>query len=588
LGVGYYLVLLEVTDPTHPIVLGKSEAMPGEITGIQVLGTTAYLTYQGDRGGLVILDVANQQQPVKTATIELGTAANGLAVVYGKAYIAGGDDGLQVVDVLNRDAPSLMVTKKISTSTVNRVMVQDGYVYLAAGSAGLQILDSDDLEDIAGSLPTTQAVQLDVNGNTVFVADENEGLLIVDAADKENPSKVASENAFGGIEDMKRSGNFAYVVDGDGKLCSVDITNIQNPGSPACLDADNFYSSLIVSGATIFAAAEYDGLLSIIDISETGEMQVSGSYLTPAYGQSSTISGNDLFASQDGNSFAILDISNPAETRLKNVFRTSQGIAIEDAFIVNNTAFLAILGPGLEIVDLSDPDNPQLIGEYLYSGNEFGYASKIIVSGSYAYVAAAFGSFHGVYVYNVSDLHHPRPAAAYQSAGYPNDMARKDQTLYLADGSGGLEILNIANPPGITLINKYVDMTSVEGISITGNYAYIADEFNGLAILDISNPYSLSVLGIYNTVGMANDVEVSGTHAYVTEWDQGLEVIDVADPTHPVQFGYYDTPGSANQVSVKNGQIYLSDSEGGILILTDDNLQQGELQYHVFLSFMMR
>ena len=94
--------------------------------------------------------------------------------------------------------------------------------------------------------------------------------------------------------------------------------------------------------------------------------------------------------------------------------------------------------------------------------------------------------------------------------------------------------------------------------------AYVADYSGGLEIIDVSNPTSPVRLGGYRTSGSAQDVAVSGALAYVADVDAGLQVIDVSDPTSPVRVGGYDTSGLAFGVAVAGNRIYVADAEKGL------------------------
>lgn len=75
---------------------------------------------------------------------------------------------------------------------------------------------------------------------------------------------------------------------------------------------------------------------------------------------------------------------------------------------------------------------------------------------------------------------------------------------------------------------------------IVGTFAYVADGSSGLQVLDLANPTSPVIVGSFNTPGFAYDVAVSGTHAYVADGTGGLQIIDVSDPANPAFVGKED------------------------------------------------
>ncbi|HQT96148.1 MAG TPA: hypothetical protein PK435_16090, partial [Thermoanaerobaculaceae bacterium] len=70
-------------------------------------------------------------------------------------------------------------------------------------------------------------------------------------------------------------------------------------------------------------------------------------------------------------------------------------------------------------------------------------------------------------------------------------------------------------------------------VVVVGTVAYLADGDGGLVLVDVANPAVPMQLGAYDTAGIAWDVAVSGTLAYVADYDVGLTIIDVANPAAP-------------------------------------------------------
>src|SRR5439155_5271768 len=86
--------------------------------------------------------------PTALSFVSIPGFANHVAVRGNVAYVAAGSAGLQIVDVTNRSAPSVVASvplpKNASGNSIgngNRVKVFGNRLYFAAGSAGLQIFD---------------------------------------------------------------------------------------------------------------------------------------------------------------------------------------------------------------------------------------------------------------------------------------------------------------------------------------------------------------------------------------------------------------------------------------------------------------
>ena len=70
--------------------------------------------------------------------------------------------------------------------------------------------------------------------------------------------------------------------------------------------------------------------------------------------------------------------------------------------------------------------------------------------------------------------------------------------------------------------------------------AFVADGSGGLQVVDISDPASPGIVGSVNPAGSQMDVAVQGDFAYLASDDWGLQVVDVSNPALPVERGYVD------------------------------------------------
>ena len=75
----------------------------------------------------------------------------------------------------------------------------------------------------------------------------------------------------------------------------------------------------------------------------------------------------------------------------------------------------------------------------------------------------------------------------YDTAGYPNSVTISGNYAYLADGGGGLVIIDIEDRANPTLTGSYDTDGYAEAVTISGNYAYIADGYGGLVILGLDS-----------------------------------------------------------------------------------------------------
>jgi hypothetical protein len=124
-------VVIEISDPAHPRVVGETEQyIPALPNDLAVFG---HLVYGTSWAGLLVIDVADPAHPVVLSrTADRGADANGIAARNGYAYLAG-SAGLQVADLSDplfpRDSGELYVGV-----AYRDVAVSGSYAYLVGGA----------------------------------------------------------------------------------------------------------------------------------------------------------------------------------------------------------------------------------------------------------------------------------------------------------------------------------------------------------------------------------------------------------------------------------------------------------------------
>jgi hypothetical protein len=160
---------------------------------------------------------------------------------------------------------------------------------------------------------------------------------------------------------------------------------------------------------------------------------------------------------------------------------------------------------------------------------------------------------------------------SYDTPGSANDIFVAGDYAYVADGSSGLQIINISDPSIPTLTGSYDTQHYASGVFLVGNCAYVVDDFAGLQIINISNPSSPTLVGSYDTPGFAFGVFVTGNNAYVADDICGLQIINISDPSSPTLVGSYDTPDCAFGVFVDSNYAYVADLGSGLQIIDISN-----------------
>ena len=80
------------------------------------------------------------------------------------------------------------------------------------------------------------------------------------------------------------------------------------------------------------------------------------------------------------------------------------------------------------------------------------------------------------------------------------------------------------------------------GVVVSGRYAYVADGTGGLRVINVLTPTAPYQIGVYTTTvptATAYGVTVLGDYAYVAQGAAGLAIVNIHTPTLPTQVGVY-------------------------------------------------
>ena len=109
------------------------------------------------------------------------------------------------------------------------VAVSGGYACIADDEEGLQVIDVSmpDAPEIVGTVSIPgDAQDVIISGNYAYVTTGSDNIQVVDISAPETPAIVGSLDTPGSAEGMDVSGSYMYVADGDEGLKIVDITNL--------------------------------------------------------------------------------------------------------------------------------------------------------------------------------------------------------------------------------------------------------------------------------------------------------------------------------------------------------------------------
>ncbi len=553
---------VNVSNPASPTLTGQSPTS-GVIYDLKVVGNTAFLA--DGLNGIVIYDISTPSNPVVLGGLDTPGEAVGIDIAGNYAYIADKSGHLRVVDISDPTNPTEVASTTEPVEAIG-VAVQSNYVYVA-GPTSLVIFD------ISNPAAPTKVGTYSDNSSCIFVSGNyaytggyvpfgSQTFDVINISDPTAPTRVGRTTLTAGVNDIYVVGSLAYVADGTAGLVTVNVSNPSNPSVVSTVATVGSADRVWADANYGYVAAEEGGLRIFDVMSNPGYPVQVGVHVTPDIARDVTVEtafSPPLACLADGvYGLVIFDGSDPVNLPIYSYSNTPGDLTGVNTYL--DTLFAADGDSGVATYNITIPGVPLELGRLVTAGR----ANDVIHYNDSLMIVAA--GDNGV---RVIDYRAPfTEIGFYDTPGQASGLFCRDTLLYVADGTGGLEILNMANPASPTLVGSGSGLDDAQGVWVSGNYAYIADYggATGIHCFDVSNPASPSDVGSEGT-GPAHDVIVAGDYAYLAAYN-GLFVFDVTTPGSFLGAGFYITTDHAWGIDVvQDTLIYLAAGHAGLWVL---------------------
>jgi hypothetical protein len=562
----------DIADPDAPVILGSAE-LPDGGTSIAVQGGFAYLlTCCDEPRQLLVLDVSVPQHPTILGSVGVSAhEANGVAVRGGYAYVAAGAAGLLVVDVSDPRAPRIVATAN-TPGSASAVALDETRAYVADYTS-LVVIDISNPED-----PEIEAVMPDpvpggfcdvaVSGDFACVATSTvnsycHGLVTVDISDPRFPEPIGcvtlTETSDFNPETARVAlvGTLACVAAESEGLQLIDVANPRSATIVGRVDLSSV-GELTIAGTHGYVASRDDGL-QVVDVSDPSAPQAVGSAALPGYCYSAAVAGEQLLATggydlggcDSGGYLQVFDISVPARPRPQgSVDLSGCGWRVAGA-----GRYAAVLDwgetPYFRMIDISDPQDPQIVGSLALPGSP----CDIALSGNYAFVADGCA---GLLAIDITDPSRLRIAASSKIQNFCAQAVGTFGGLACVALSSGIQVVDISEPGVLRTVGLTYLSWSPSGVTMQGTHAAIADEDMGIQIIDLSTPSNPRIVG--SVSGSARDVQAANGYLYASCYRRpgeyyGFEVLRApCEPTGGDGEGASVSEGTAGASGVRTLQ----------------------------------
>ncbi|MFW9923065.1 MAG: hypothetical protein ACFFDW_07220, partial [Candidatus Thorarchaeota archaeon] len=276
-----------------------------------------------------------------------------------------------------------------------------------------------------------------------------------------------------------------------------------NPEIIGHYDTEENARKLALQGTTLFVADEADGVI-ILDVADpTHPIFVDRINVGPIVWDVD-LYGGILVVGSDAGLHTYRISCGWGLTDISNSYFSSVNCHAKDVQIQGNYAFVAAGSEGILSFDISDPTEPVLLDQDIYSAPA-DYRS-IEIKDTIAYICD-YGSGNGFYSYDISN---PSDLKFLDNIYFSQatDSTIAGDVAYIADGSAGVYVLNISNPTNIPSSISFFDIfTNVTSVWAQGPLLYVVDNVNSAGYTNC--------LYIYDMTDILNEVQISAT----MRWD---------------------------------------------------------------------
>ncbi|MCD8221439.1 MAG: hypothetical protein LUD07_04460 [Clostridiales bacterium] len=330
--------------------------------------------------------------------------------------------------------------------------------------------------------------------------------------------------------------------------CSTTVMEAEN------YEIDRKATQCLTDGGYLYALS--DGSLGVYRILEAGYEKITEySGMGDTRDMAFTDDKDGIVVSAGGDGMYVFNVSEPEYLALASHYATSErstGIFVSEYY-----AFLCQPYSGVEIVDVSDLNNPAYVNR-VEADSEY---EDCFVSGGYLYAGVC--EQKRVDLYDIRDLSNPSLCSQISLDGNGGGVFVSDGVLYAATSRDSADVADHSS-----------DLSD-----------YGRGAGNGLEIYDVSDPENPVHLSTVKTLGRLScdgdegwDVVAAGDYAYLSSRYNGLYVFDVSNRENPVCVDIY-------QIEANNGSSFYQsmDAETDAFPYETDVIARGCIS-HVWLQ----
>ncbi|WP_455202924.1 hypothetical protein [Kaarinaea lacus] len=372
------------------------------------------------------------------------------------------------------------------------------------------------------------------------------------------------------------------------------------PYSPHHLLRGQSIQAIAIGNNRLYAATA-DNQIVAINLNDSDANIASNIAVSAAVVAMRTADDHLIIATADGE--LILFNVNNSELSLSHRYNT--GGQIRD-FAIDQQYLYVLQEQQLQI--LSRTPKVKLVSRLSLGANY----NSVSLQNRHLYLS---GNEWGVTIVDVRNAQQAKIGNSFATPGNGAQIRSRDGIAYLADGAGGLAIIDPSDPDSIRWLGSHNKLGEINALLLHNDLAIVNNANRRLVSIDISNhalPITASIYKPHNDIiaidlrwpnvyvatddgievvdfSIAANTQISNegiNHggsrrafirddiAYVADWFSGLHLYDIRIPHAPRHLGNFHTPGSSKGVIIKDNYAFVGDDDHGLQVIDISNPRQ--------------
>jgi len=549
------LAVMDISQPTSPQQIGEL-FLSGIPQQLVVEDSFAYVLSWGS-GVMHIVDVSNPLQPVRRGGFAAGEFAYCITVRSQYVYLGIPNVPAGILRIVNATNPDLPTFRDTTLGFIGRTATTVDTLLLIGATPTIGSSRSFKVFSVAepayprllgevvipGRSGNTGGIS--VVGTKAYLAVLDTGVVEVDIA---NPSQPQIQRV------LNRKPLFA----------AAGITSVSGIGMAPMGD------HLLVP--------YYTGLLTVSKAQSDSLREVSF-FPTGGTGLDVAVKSNIAYVASEFAGLWILDVSDPTQpqsvSNVQNGGSVSTVVVSDTLVYVVNTPYVAADSTrGIWIANASDIMQPHFLSRHVGISNvvpSYMRSNPVALVGALIIAGQTRGGINDstVEIVDATDPRNPQQVGIIRGRYSLSYISAVDSILYIATIDSGIIIVDVRDVALPERIGSVLQRTV--GLVVKDTLLYATAGPDSLYVLTVSNPRSPSLVGtatIDNLNSFEQRLAASGKYLYLTKRYLGL--IDVQNPGAPVEKGIISLFHSAISAAPMENKVLATDASLGLWLLRND------------------